>query len=329
MNTKPVNILLITATRLGDAILSTGLLEYMHRHWPEGKVTVACGVLPSSIFYDFPNVQRVISMVKKSYHRHWAELWTEVIGTYWDVVVDLRDSAVSRMIRAKERHIFGKHIDQKAHKVEQMAQVMGCHDVPAPKLYPNAESVNRARAVFSFHDTVIAVGPAANWIGKTWPAERFSELLLKITAQDGFFPDASVAVFAAPGEEKQAYAVFESLEESRRIDRIAKGSPADVAADISCCDFYVGNDSGLMHMAAALGLPTMGLFGPSYPHLYSPWGAHCCYVQTVESFDELIDFEGYHPKTLDRSLMTSLHVSDVVQKLENFVKAENCSKQYA
>ena len=329
MNTRPKNILFLTATRLGDAVLSTGLLEYMHRCWPEGKVTVACGILPSSIFYDFPNVERVIPMIKKSYHRHWLELWTAVVGQSWDIVVDLRDSAVSRMVLAKKKYIFGKHIDHKAHKVEQMAQVMGCDDIPPPKLYPKPESMKKAQSVFAAHDKVIAVGPAANWIGKTWPSENFCELLQRVTAQNGVFSGASVAVFAAPGEEKQAYAVFDTLEEHRRIDRIAKGSPADVVADISCCDCYIGNDSGLMHMAAALGLPTMGLFGPSYPHLYSPWGPHCCYVQTPESFDELVDFEGYHPKTLDRSLMTSLQVKDVIQKLESFVKTENFSKKCA
>ena len=325
------NILFITATRLGDAILSCGLLEYMHQRWPEGKVTVACGALPSSIFLDFPNVCKVIPMVKKSYHRHWIELWGQVLAKRWDLVIDIRNSAVSRLVLAGEKYIYGKHIDAKAHKVEQMAQLLGLQgeDIPSPKLYPNTQSVKKAQEVFSAHDKVLAVGPAANWIGKTWPAERFCELLQKITAADGIFPEASVAIFAAPGEEDQAYAVFDSLDPKKRIDRIAKGSPADVVADIACCDFYIGNDSGLMHMAAALGIPTFGLFGPSYPHLYGPWGDHCAYAQTPESFDELIDFEGYDPKTLDRSLMTSLSVNDVMQALEGFVRAAIPSQKYA
>ena len=58
-----MKILFITATRLGDAVLSTGLLDYMVRTWPEGKVTVACGPIAASIFEGFPNVERVIALI--------------------------------------------------------------------------------------------------------------------------------------------------------------------------------------------------------------------------------------------------------------------------
>ena len=73
-----------------------------------------------------------------------------------------------------------------------------------------------------------------------------------------------------------------------------------------------------MHCAAAVGVPTVGVFGPSYPHIYSPWGAHTAYARTPESFDELIDFEGYDPKTLDRTLMTSLDTTTVIELIKSF-----------
>jgi ADP-heptose:LPS heptosyltransferase len=66
-----------------------------------------------------------------------------------------------------------------------------------------------------------------------------------------------------------------------------------------------------MHCAAALGVKTMGLFGPSYPEIYAPWGAHTAFARTPESFDELIDFAGYDPKTLQKTLMASLSVGVV------------------
>ena len=77
-----------------------------------------------------------------------------------------------------------------------------------------------------------------------------------------------------------------------------------------------------MHCAAASGVPTFGVFGPSYPHLYAPWGEHTAYARTPETFDELIDFEGYHPKTLDRSLMVSLSVKDVISEINEFYKRQ-------
>jgi ADP-heptose:LPS heptosyltransferase len=127
---------------------------------------------------------------------------------------------------------------------------------------------------------------------------------------------ARVAVFGAPGEEEGAYQVYNAMPEDARIDCIAKGSPGTAAAMIARCDFYIGNDSGLMHCAAAAGVPTLGLFGPSYDHIYAPYGRHCDFIRTPESFDELIDFEGYDAKTLDRSLMLSLELEDVKAALD-------------
>jgi ADP-heptose:LPS heptosyltransferase len=163
------------------------------------------------------------------------------------------------------------------------------------------------------------VGPSANWIGKTWPAERFIDVIRHITGESGFMQGAKVAVFAAPGEEGQAAPVLASIPENRRIDVIAKGDPGQAAAVIARCGFYIGNDSGLMHCAAASGVPTFGVFGPSYPHLYAPWGDHAAYLQTAETFDQLTDFEGYDPKTLGRTLMSTLLSEDVIRVIDRFV----------
>lgn len=313
-----MKILFITATRLGDAVLSAGLLDYMARTWPDAKVTVVCGPIAASIFEGFPNVERIIAMKKKKRSGHWVDLWKDVIGTRWDMVIDLRNSAVSRLIFAKKRYIFGGRIDQNAHKVEQAAQVMRLEDVPAPKLYFTQAQMDFARALIPPGGPVIAVGPSANWIGKTWPAQNFIDVLRWMTSKDGPMFDARVAVFAAPGEEGQAKPVLESIPENRRIDGIAKGTPGEAAAALSLCDFYIGNDSGLMHAAAAAGIPTLGLFGPSYPHLYAPWGEHTGYVCTPQTFDELINFEGYSPKTLDRSLMDGLKPEQIINIIKNF-----------
>lgn len=313
-----MKILFITATRLGDAVLSTGLLDYMARTWPEGKVTVACGPIAASIFEGFPNVERIIAMKKKKHSGHWVDLWKTVIGTNWDIIIDLRNSAVSRLIFAKKRYILSGRIDKNAHKVEQAAQVMRLDAVPAPKLYFTAAQMAFAKNLIPAGGAVIGVGPSANWIGKTWPAENFIKVIGWMTSKDGPLYDARVAVFAAPGEEAQASPVLKSVPEHRRIDIIAKGTPGEAAAALSLCDFFIGNDSGLMHAAAAAGVPTFGVFGPSYPHLYAPWGDHTGYACTPRTFDELVNFEGYDPKTLDRSLMDELKPDQIIDIIKTF-----------
>lgn len=316
LNSDTKHVLFITSSRIGDAVLSSGLLNYIYEHAPNAKVTVACGPLVVSLFEGFPNLERIISVRKEKYNKHWIKLWREVVSTRFDVVVDLRNSAVSRLLWAKTRYIYGSYVDKAKHKVEQNASVMRlCDGAPNPKLWFTKEQKDKAQALIPDGCSVLGVGPTANWIGKTWPVERFIEVVQWMTAKDGIMPDARVAVFGAPGEEEIAYQLFNALPENRRLDLIAKGTPGDAAACLARCDYYLGNDSGLMHCAAAAGVSTFGLFGPSYPHIYAPWGDHCAYARTPESFDELIDFGGYSPQTCG-CLMESLSVEVVKEGIE-------------
>jgi ADP-heptose:LPS heptosyltransferase len=308
-----MNILFITSSRIGDAVLSTGLLDYMAQTWPMARVTIACGPLAVSLFGGYPNLERIIPLRKQKHNRHWIDLWKQVAGTKWDMVVDLRNSAISRLIYAKKRFIFGGHIDQKKHKVEQNAGVMKLAFVPAPKLWFTEEQMAAAEKLLPAGGPILGVGPAANWQGKTWPWERFLEIVKYITAPGGMMPGARVAVFGAPGEEAVARRVLYSLPPAQQLNAIAQGDPGTAAAAIARCDFYIGNDSGLMHCAAACGVPTLGLFGPSWPHLYRPWGGD--YIATPENFDELINYPGYTPGTAP-CLMESLTVDMVKAKLD-------------
>lgn len=312
-----MKFLFITASRIGDAVLSTGLLEYMTQHHPDAKVTVVCGPLAVSLFEGAPHVERIIPLKKKKWNGHWINLWNDVSKTRWDMVVDLRNTAVSRLIRSSSRHIYGPHIDKCLHKVEQNAAVMKLDPPPSPHLHFSKKQLKHARVLIPEGGPVLGVGPTANWIGKTWPAERFIEIVEYLTGKGGYMEGARVAVFAAPGEEEAAYQVLETVPKDKQLDLIAKTDPGTAAAALSHCNFYFGNDSGLMHCAAAAGVPTFGVFGPSYPHLYRPWGENATHITTPETFDELIDFEGYSTETCG-CLMETLTVDMVKEKLNVF-----------
>ena len=312
-----MRILFITSTRIGDAVLSTGLLRHIHNAYPDAKVAIVCGPLPSSLFEGYPNLDELITLKKEKNHKHWFKLWKKTVSTKWDMVIDFRNSIVSRTVLAKQRYIYGPSIDKNSHKVEQAAQLMRLNAVPAPKLWFTPEQMVIAKTFIPQGEKVLAVGPTANWIGKTWPAENFIEIIKWLTGEGGYLRGAKVAVFAAPGEEEGAYQVLQSVPVENQIDVIAKTDPGTAAAILSLCNFYIGNDSGLMHSAAASAVPTFGVFGPSYPHLYAPWGEKSCYTRTPKSFDELINYEGFSPKTLTDTLMRGLSVDMVKKALEN------------
>ncbi len=317
-NSDTKRILFITSSRIGDAVLSSGLLNYMHSEYPNAKFTISCGPLAVSLFEGFPNLERIIPLKKQKYNKHWIGLWSDIVGTNFDIVVDLRNSAVSRLIRARKRYVYGAYVDKGTHKVDQNASVMKLSDIsPSPKLWFSDTQVKMAEDLIPPDDggLVLGVGPTANWVGKTWPEDRFIKVIEWLTSINGLMPSARVAVFAAPGEEEAARRVLASVTKDKQLDIIAKTDPGSAAATISRCDFYIGNDSGLMHCAAAAGVPTFGLFGPSYPHIYSPWGEHTSYASTPKSFDELIDYDGYSSETCG-CLMNELPVDMVISAIE-------------
>lgn len=310
MNTK---ILFITSTRIGDAILSNGVLRHLLEKHPNSELTVVCGPLVQSFYEGVPNLHKIYPLKKKKWKKHWFELWKAIKGTRWDVVVDLRNSVVSRLISAENRYVFGPKVDQTAHKSVQNAQILGLDTPPETTMWFTGAQKKKAADLLQAGSPILGVGPTANWIGKTWPIENFISLIQRLRGDGQPFSGWRVAVFAAPGEEADAKRLLESLPDDIGIDVIAKGNPAEAAACLSRCAYYIGNDSGLMHAAAAAGVPTMGLFGASYASIYAPFGPKATYVHTPESYDELTSFDGYDPKTLDHSLLGSLTV-DMVEE---------------
>lgn len=312
-----MNVLFITSNRIGDAVLSTGLLAHIIKEHPEAQFTIVCGPLCAPLFEGVPGLKKLIPMKKEKNSGHWFKLWPRVFARRWDMVVDLRDSAVSRLLWAKEKFNYSNQIDHTLHKVEQNAQVMGLDYAPAPQLWFTEEQEDTASKLIPDDKLVLGVAPTANWIGKTWPADRYIELIKTITGRSGILPEAHVAVFAADNEEDAALPVLHAVPAERQIDAIGKLDTGEAAAAIARCSLFIGNDSGLMHCAAAVGTPTLGLFGPSYPKLYSPWGAHTSYITTPETYDELIDFDGYDPHKVN-SLMTSLKTISVINHCRYF-----------
>ncbi|MGF1628740.1 MAG: glycosyltransferase family 9 protein [Kiloniellaceae bacterium] len=286
-----MRLLFITATRIGDAVLSTGLLGRLIEQNPGIRVTVAVGRLSAPLFAAVPGLERIVVIDKQRYNRHWLRLWRRTAFRYWDIVVDLRGSAISYLVPAGRRHVIGKRRPGR-HRVEELGDLIGADPPPAPRIWL-AEAVKvRAAAMLPPGTPVLAVAPAANWMGKTWPAERFAELALRLTAEGGILPGGRIAVVAAPHELFQARPVLQAAGE-RGIDLVGGGDLLLAAGCLQRAAFFVGNDSGLMHLAAAAGTPTLGLFGPSPDARYRPWGPKAAFVRTPESFEQLTGAPGF------------------------------------
>jgi ADP-heptose:LPS heptosyltransferase len=261
-----MRILFITATRLGDAVLSTGLLAHLLGAYPRAEFTVACGQVAAGLFARMPRLERVLVVEKRRFDAHWLALWRDVVGTRWDLVVDLRGSGLGFFLRARRRLVM-RGGRRKGHRLAHLGGVLGLEQAPLPTVWISAGDRQVAAAMLPPGGVYVGLGPTANWAGKIWPPERFVDVFRAIRAD---LPGAVPAVFGAPGEAALAAPVVSGLPDA--VDLVGKLSLPEVAACLQRCVLFVGNDSGLMHLAAAAGTPTLGLFGPSQAGEYAPAG---------------------------------------------------------
>jgi lipopolysaccharide export system permease protein len=307
-----MRILFVTATRIGDAVLSTGVLSHLLDRDPGARLTIAAGRDAAPLFADVPGLERTITIEKQRWRRHWLGLYGAVAAKRWDVVVDLRASALAYLVWTGQRYVAQKRRVGE-HRVKQMARIFGLDAPPSPHLWIAPEREAEAASLVppllasGLGTPVLAIGPAANWRGKEWRAERFAELAQRLTAPGGLFAGACVAVMAAAHERPQAMPLIDALG-PRAIDLVGKIHLLTVAAVIKRSALFIGNDTGLMHLAAATGTPTLGLFGPSPIDQYAPWGPHTAVVSTAIPHKDLIppDFDRLTTDTLMDSLSVDM-----------------------
>src|ERR1700733_11351489 len=278
-----MRILFITSNRLGDAVLSTGLLDHLIRTYPEARITVACGPVAEGVFARMPNRERTIVLDKRPYRLHWPGLWFDTVTTLWDLVVDIRGSAFAWMVPTRRRAVMRR---RSGPKIAQLAAVLRLDPPPLPVAWTAPQDCARAALLLPSDRPVVALAPTANWAPKVWPAERFSELFQAL--RGGPLPGAVPAIFAGPGaaEREMAAPLLHNLPDA--IDLTGRLSVPEAAACLARAALFVGNDSGLMHLAAAAGTPTLGLFGPTPADEYAPAGTRAAVaLATNHTMDSL------------------------------------------
>jgi len=245
---------------IGDAILTTGGLD---KYKDEPAVIVSSSAA-APLFRDFPNLQELIIVDKKPFEKHWIEIWKQTRKTSWNRVFDLKGSLLAYFLKAKKRYVWGHGVDV-SHKVHRISQCFGSQEPLSPTIWVSKERLARLKP----NRPTFAVAPIPGWPGKQWPIENFAILLQRFCET---YPDAQVAVFAAPHERSRVEPLLKALPKDQCVDRIG-GDLLDSAALIQSSQLFIGNDSGLMHLSAALNTPTIALFGPSDERIYGPWSA--------------------------------------------------------
>lgn len=160
---------------------------------------------------------------------------------------------------------------------------------------------------------IVAIHPGSGSNSKCWPVDRFIELAVRLEKEAEVKP---VLLFG-PAEEEIRHRVgwHFSAYDNRDI--------REVAAFLNGCRAYVGNDSGITHLAAVLGAPTLAIFGPTDPAVWAPRGDHVRILQGHTDCAPCAD-EARH-QCRDRACLESLSVDAVFSAVSSMLERKEIS----
>jgi lipopolysaccharide heptosyltransferase II len=319
-------ILVLRYRSIGDILLANPSLRGLRATFPKAKIHIIVDDVFEDILLRNPNVDRVILNPRKPAAAKWKadlEMALKLRAEKYDVAVDLhggpRSAVFTLLSGAKWRvgHAFRlrnrlsynipvatAHGDEHTWKVQFKAVAeLGVKWPGAPEFFlavseASAASVSERlkKSGFSLDRPLVLLHPGARVAVKRWPAERMGELARWLVDEKG------AAVFLAGSTADE--------EEIRKI-RAASGYAlpyftdlkiGELAALISRSAMIVCNDSGPMHIAGVLSIPTIALFGPSDPHIWAPVGEKkimlaCAPMECMPCDQKQCPYDGNHCMT--------------------------------
>lgn len=218
--------------------------------------------------------------------------------------------APARRFYTKAISIQGKHVVE--HGLELASAAAGEDLSYEPPLFPQDSATeawaDRFCASIGFAPLAI-LNPGAGWGAKCWPAQSYGEVA-KSLADRGM----AVVVNHSPQEENLAEAVREASEEEARPVRC---SVSQLIALTRRSSLFVGGDTGPMHMAAALEVPVVALFGPTQPERNGPYATRSVVLRSAESVDN-----SSHTDNPDAGLL-SITPAEVIAAADSLLKEQN------
>jgi ADP-heptose:LPS heptosyltransferase len=288
MAAKAFPILFVAPNDVSEAVLASGLLKKLHDEAPNPSFTIVANPKVAPLYADMPKVERLIVSDRKPSARRWFGLLGPARARRWALVVDLPGGVIAGRLRPKGKALR-RSADEPAHKLLEAARLMRLGDEPpSPFLFTSEATEAKAKAlVGGAPGPILALAPAAEWVGKAWPPERFAEVARKLLAPGGQLAGGRLMILGNAGESHEIDPVRSVAPRDLTLDLVGKIDLLTAFAALRHVRLFIGNDSGFTQMAAAAGAPTLALFGPSDDRIWRPWGEDVRVVRGARTLDEI------------------------------------------
>lgn len=275
------NILVITLSNIGDAVMTTPVLAALHQEFPFATIDLVADRRSAEIFRHCPYLGRIVFKEKRAGWRGTLRLVHELRRTDYDLIVDLRTDGLAYLLRGHRRLTKWHARPPGPHAVQQHMGViakLGENHIPPTHIWLtpdlDADAAQRLRELPGAR--WLALGPGANWAPKIWPTAQFQKLIEQL--QDRF---DGVILLGGTSDVARCKAVATHCP-LPYLDLSGKTGLLEATAILARATLFIGNDSGLGHLASAVGTPTLTLFGPGQPERYRPWGDNAHWLTNAE-----------------------------------------------
>lgn len=289
----PRSILVLRPGAMGDVLLTTPALRGLRRAFPQARISILVTASGRAILEGNTNVDEMIVLDKTSL-RSQANLLPQVRRKKFDLVIDflcnprtalialfsgarLRLGYDVRMRRVayniqqpRDEYIDGEKVVKYAAQVNiDMLRCLGIESVDTELDFRVDDAAQKRvdeflRSHLAENRRFVGVCPSGTWAAKTWAVEGFAGLADRIVSELGH----RVVILWGP-DEKELAQKMASLMKTDSIVACETGIE-EAGALIRRCALFISNDSGLKHIAVALGTPTVTIFGPTNPATWNP-----------------------------------------------------------
>ncbi len=318
----PGNILILNPFGIGDVLFSTPLIRNLRFHYPYAFIAVAVQKKVAPILENNPNINKVIhfsrgdfkELSRQSRIRAIGFLFKtlgEILRHKFDLCIDLslehRYSLFLKFLGVRQRLGFnykhrGRFLTQrinldgyeKKHVVEYHLELLKLLGIESrfknleiflkQEERDRAEEFLRKKGILKSDLTIgIIPGGGASWgrqsYLKHWPGEKFAQVADKLAEEFG----AKIIIFANSPEREIAENVIQKMHQPA-ISMIAKTDLRQFMALINQCNLIITNDGGPLHLAVALGVKVVSIFGPVDEQVYGPYPLNSRHIAIKKDF---------------------------------------------
>ena len=290
-------ILIVRTDRLGDVLLSTPVVKALRQEFPQSYISMLVSPYTKEVLEGNPNLDEIITFDKDAKNKgFWSTLkFIQVLRKKkFDLVIVLHPTTRMHLLtffagipkRLGYDRNFGflltdkiKHTKQYGQKHESeyaldLVRYLGIEPQDKTLFMPiKKDSEKWVEDLFNQtgikdNDKLLVIHPAASCPSRIWPGERYAQVADKLVGQYGF----KVIIVSSPGDIQKAEVVIKNMR-SKALNLAGKTSISQLASLLKRSQLFISTDSGPMHVAAAMGVPVITIFGRSQAGL-SPqrWG---------------------------------------------------------